>query len=153
MPKKALCWEDVKEGDEAPELVKEKVTRTDIVKYAGASGDFHPMHHDEIFAYRQGSDRGVFAHGMLSGAYLTHLLTDWLGDGSLKKLRLRFATRVWPGDRLTCKGTITSKYQENGENRVDCVCHVENQHGERVTVGAATAVLPAKSSPGQKASR
>ena len=146
MPKKTLCWEDVKEGDEAPVLVKDKVTRTDIIKYAGASGDFHPMHHDEIYAYRHGSDRGIFAMGMMSGGYLGHMLTDWLGDGTLRKFKLRFASRVWPGDVVTCKGTITRKYKESGENRVDCILSVENQHGEKVIVGAATAALPAKRS-------
>ena len=143
---KQLFWEDVKEGDESPVLVKDKVTRTDIVKYAGASGDFAKVHHDDIFAIRHGSDRGVFAMGMMSAGYLSHMLTDWLGDGNLKKFRVRFASRVWPGDVLTCKGIITRKYTENGENRVDCVLSVENQHGEKVIAGSATADLPSKRS-------
>lgn len=146
MEPRTLFWEDVNEGDQAPALVKDKVTRTDIIKYAGASGDFHPMHHDEIYAYRHGSDRGVFAMGMMSAGYLGHMLTDWLGVGNLRKFRVRFASRVWPGDVLTCSGTVTRKYQEGGENRIDCVLSVETQHGEKVIVGSATAALPAKRS-------
>lgn len=146
MERKLLFWEDVKEGQEATVLVKDKITRTDIVKYAGASGDFAKVHHDDVYAIRHGSDRGVFAMGMMSAGYLSHMVTDWLGDGNLRKFKVRFASRVWPGDVLTCKGTITRKYTENGESRVDCVLSVENQLGEKVIVGSATAALPSRRS-------
>lgn len=131
----------MKEGDQAPPFVREKITRTDIVRYAAASGDFNPIHHDELLAIRAGNDR-VFAMGMMTAGYLGHLVTDWLGVGNLRKFTVRFVNRVWPGDTLICRGAIIKKYSKNGENLVDCELWVENQRGEKNVVGAATAALP-----------
>ena len=134
-------FEEVEVGDQPQPTVIGPVTRTDFVKFAGASGDFNPNHHDEVHAIRSGYDR-VFAMGPLSGAYLSRLLTDWLGDGVLRHVALRFMAPLWPGDVLTCKGAITRKYEAGGEGLVDCEAFAENQGGQRVVEGKATAALP-----------
>ena len=144
MDRKHLFFEDVKEGSEMPQFRKEKLTRRDICLFAGASGDFSPNHTDDVFAHRVGHER-VFAHGRLSAGYLTHAVTDWLGDGHLRRFKVRFGDRVWPGDTLTCKGVVTKKYQEENEKRVDCDVWVENDRGDKVTIGWVTAALPSKS--------
>ncbi|MFC1926166.1 MaoC/PaaZ C-terminal domain-containing protein [Chloroflexota bacterium] len=145
IPKRTLYFEDLEVGNEAPVLVKDDICRTDIVRYAGASGDFSPIHHDEVIAKRSGNDR-VYAMGMMSAGYLGRMITDWLGDGTLRKLSFRFVERVWSGDRLICSGVVKHKYKEEAENRVDCDVWVENQHGESVIRGKAIAALPSMAS-------
>ncbi|MDI6753490.1 MAG: MaoC/PaaZ C-terminal domain-containing protein, partial [Thermodesulfobacteriota bacterium] len=86
MKKKVFYFEDVREGDEAPPVVVPNITRTHIVKYVGASGDFNPIHHDELYAIRGGNDR-VFAMGMMTAGFLSHMITDWVGDGKLRKYK------------------------------------------------------------------
>lgn len=131
-----------KEGLESPAMVVGPVTRTDFVRYAGASGDMNPNHHDELYAIRAGDDR-VFAMGMLQGGYLAHLLTDWLGDGVLRRYRYRFTARVYPGDVLTCRAKLTKVTRAGHETDVECDAWVENQAGQKVIVGSAAATLPA----------
>ncbi len=138
---RAPLFQQLNEGDEAPALTHEPVTMTDIVKYAGASGDFTPIHYDYEVAKRAGLDK-MFAMGGMSAGYLGHMVTDWLGDGTLKKFSYKFTDRVWVGDRLICRGTVVRKYANGDENRVDCDVWVENQRGEKVIVGKATAALP-----------
>ena len=87
-------------GDAPPPLVCGPLTRTQFVRYAGASHDFNPNHHDEVYAKASGN-KAVFGMGMLAGGYCARLLTDWFGDGALRGLRVRFASRFWPGDVLT----------------------------------------------------
>ncbi len=143
MEKKVLYFEEVREGDEAPPVVVEKITRTQIVKYAGASGDFNPIHHDELYAIRAGNDR-VFAMGMMTAGFLSHMVADWVGDGNLRKYRVRFATRIWPGDTVTCKGKITKKYTRDGKNYIEADVFAENQNSEKAIVGAIVAELPSR---------
>jgi acyl dehydratase len=84
------------------------LTRADIVRYAGASGDFNPIHIDDDYARSAGAP-GVFAMGMLPAGYLAHALSDWVGGPQwLRRFKVRFTTRVWPGDELVCSGTIVS---------------------------------------------
>jgi acyl dehydratase len=141
MPKKALYFEDISEGQEAIPLVMPSITRTQIVKYAGASGDFNPIHHDELYAIRAGNDR-VFAMGMMSAGFLSHMITDWVGDGNLRKYRVRFGRQVWPGDTITCKGRITRKYTEGGKNYMEAEVFAENQRAEKVITGTIMAEVP-----------
>ena len=115
MEKKILYFDDICEGDEAPPVVVANISRTHIVKYAGASGDFNPIHHDELYAIRGGNDR-VFAMGMMTAGFISHMITDWVGDGKLRRYKIRFGRQVWPGDTVTCKGKITRKYTEGGKN-------------------------------------
>ncbi|MBI5966547.1 MAG: MaoC family dehydratase N-terminal domain-containing protein [Deltaproteobacteria bacterium] len=143
MEKKVLYFEDVREGDEAPPLVVPNITRTQIVKYAGASGDFNPIHHDELYAIRAGNDR-IFAMGMMTAGFLSHMITDWVGGGNLRKYRVRFATRIWPSDTVTCKGKITMKYTEEGKNYIEADTFAENQRAEKAVMGTIVAELPSK---------
>jgi acyl dehydratase len=143
MEKKTLYFEEVREGDEAPPVVVANITRTQIVKYAGASGDFNPIHHDELYAIRAGNDR-VFAMGMMTAGFLSHMITDWVGDGNLRKYKVRFATRIWPGDTVTCKGKITKKCTQDGKNYIEADVFAENQNSEKAIVGAMVAELPSR---------
>jgi acyl dehydratase len=88
----------LKVGDKAPEL-KLTLTRTDLVKYAGASGDFNPMHHDEILA-KQAGQPSVFGHGMFSMGLIGTALTNFLGISSIKRFKVRFTKQTWPGEEL-----------------------------------------------------
>ena len=139
----AWTFEDVKEGTELPPFVVEKLTRTDLVRYAGASGDFNPIHHDEEFAKMAGNPT-VFGHGMLTAGFLAKCLTDAVGVESLRRYKVRFATRVWPGDRITCSGRVTKKYEEGGERRIDGEVTATRQTGETAIAGTFTAALPAR---------
>lgn len=83
------------------------VTRTDIVRYAGASGDFNPLHHDDEYA-RSAGFTGVFSMGMLQAGLLASYATDWLGASSIRRYHIRFAAQVWPGDMLEFGGLVTA---------------------------------------------
>jgi acyl dehydratase len=141
VPKKVLYFEDISEGQEATPLGMPPITRTQIVKYAGASGDFNPIHHDELYAIRAGNDR-VFAMGMMTAGFLSHMITDWVGDGKLRKYRVRFGRQVWPGDTITCKGRVTRKYTEGGTNYMEAEVFAENQRAEKVITGTIVAEVP-----------
>ena len=143
MSRKPPFHQDVNEGDELPTLVKGPIARTQLVKYAGASGDFNPMHHDEIFAQQAGMP-SVFAHGMLSMAFLGQVVTDWAGNEALKNLKVRFMAITWPGDVITCKGKITRKHEKENKNYAECDLWAENQKGEKTVAGTATVALPSK---------
>ena len=125
-------------GDAPPPLVCGPLTRTQFVRYAGASHDFNPNHHDEVYAKASGN-KAVFGMGMLAGAYCGRLITGWLGDGALKRLRIRFASRFWPGDVLTITARVTAKH--DAEGTVECEFACVNQAGEAVIRGDATAAL------------
>jgi acyl dehydratase len=135
------CFEDVKEGDAIPAFVVERLSRTDLVKYAGASGDFNPIHHDEEFA-RWAGNPTVFGHGMLTAGFVARCITDFVGAENLRRYKVRFATRVWPGDTITCQGRITRRYEEAGEGRIDGEVAATNQKGETAVAGTFTAALP-----------
>jgi acyl dehydratase len=93
------------------------ITRTQIVRFAGAGGDFNPMHHDEEFA-RSAGQPTVFAMGQLSAAMLARLAAEWLGAGELCSLSVRFAAKVWPGDVLVLRGMVASEEIVDNERRV-----------------------------------
>ncbi len=141
MQKEPLYYDDVTIGDEAPAYTVPRLTRTQIVCYAGASGDFNPIHHDEKFSIRSGNET-VFAHGMLSMGLMGKMLTDWLGDGHLRMFRVRFMNRVWPMDTVTYRAVVTDKSEENGEYLISADIYAENQHGVRTVEGAIRAALP-----------
>src|SRR5580692_10096306 len=142
MGEKKLSFEDVQVGDEAP-VIRHTLTRTDLVKYAGASGDFNPMHHDEVAAQKAGQP-SVFGHGMFSMGLLGTALTDYVGPGNLTHYKVRFSRQTWPGEELTTKIVVTGKRVEDGRNLVDLECSLANGDGEVKVVGEATAVLPGK---------
>jgi acyl dehydratase len=134
----------LKVGDVREMLLVENLTRTQIVQYAGASGDFNPIHHDEVFASKAAGYPSVFAHGMLSMGLTGRLLTDWLGDGVLKEFGVRFVKQVWPGDTLTAKGTVKRIELAGREGQVEIEIETRNQKGEPVVSGSAIATLPAR---------
>jgi acyl dehydratase len=144
MARKKLYFEDVKEGDELPAFTVENLTRTDFVKYAGSSGDFNPIHHDQTFAEASGNPT-VFAMGMLNAGILSRLVADYAGLENLRKYRVRFATRVWPGDSVTCKGKVTKKAVENNEKIIEGEIVALNQKGEVAIQGSFRAALPSRS--------
>jgi acyl dehydratase len=143
MARQKLYFEDVKEGDELPSFTVENLTRTDFVKYAGSSGDFNPIHHDQTFAEISGNPT-VFAMGMMNAGILSRLVSDYAGLENLRRYRVRFATRVWPGDSVTCKGKVTKKAVENGEKIIEGEIAALNQKGEVAIQGSFRAVLPAR---------
>ena len=130
------------EGSAIPPFVVESLTRTDLVRYAGASGDFNPIHHDETFARAAGNPT-VFGHGMLTAGFVGRCITDFVGAGNLRRYKVRFATRVWPGDTITCTGKVTRRYDEAGEGRIDGEVAATNQKGEVAVTGTFTAAVPA----------
>ena len=139
-----LYFEDVNEGDELRPFTVENLTRGDFVKYAGASGDFTPLHYDQTFVEAAGIPT-VFAMGMLNAGILSRLVADYAGLENLRKYKVRFATRVWPGDSVTCKGKVTKKAVENGEKIIEGEVAVLNQKGEVAIQGSFRAALPSRS--------
>jgi acyl dehydratase len=135
-------FSSIKVGDAPAPLSCGPLTRTQFVRYAGASHDFNPNHHDEVYAQANGN-KAVFGMGMLAGGFCARLLTDWLGDGTLRRLRIRFASRFWPGDVLTCTASVTAKHEADreGAGLIDCEFAAVNQAGEVIIRGDATAVL------------
>ena len=142
MAEQKVFFEDVNEGDEAP-VVAHELTRTDLVMYAGASGDFNPMHHDEVKAQEAGLP-SVFGHGMFSMGLLGKAITDYVGIGNLRTYKVRFTKQTWPGETLTTKIVVTDKRKEDGENLVDLEVSLANSSGEVKVAGEATAALPTK---------
>jgi peroxisomal enoyl-CoA hydratase 2 len=132
---KKLKFDSVKVGDEIPKFVVEGVTRPDFVRYAGASGDFVPLHYDQTFVEAAGIPT-VFAQGMYTAGLLSKALTDWCGLDNVRQFKVRFATRVWPGDVVTCTGKVTSKSEKNGEKIVEGELIVLNQKGEPAIRGS-----------------
>ncbi len=143
MERRVIFFEDVREGGEVPPFVVERLTRMDLVRYAGASGDFNPIHTDEEFA-RAAGNPSVFGHGMLTAAFVGKCVTDYVGSENLRRFKVRFATRVWPGDSITCKGKVTKKYEHNGEKRIDGEMLALNQKGEVAVSGTFSAALPTR---------
>jgi peroxisomal enoyl-CoA hydratase 2 len=134
----APAFEDLSVGDEAPPLVVEDISRTHFVRYAGASGDFNPMHHDDTIATSVGNP-SVFGHGMLTAGLMARVLTDWFGPTALRRFQMRFSKQVWPGETLTCTAKVTDLRQEGEDALVDLDCQVVNQDGEVKLTGSATA--------------
>ena len=132
-------FDQVKVGDDLPPYVNERVTRTDLVKYAGASGDYNPMHHDEPLAQKAGMP-SVFAHGMFSMGLLSNVLVNWAGAGSVKSFDVQFRAITWPEDRITCTGKVAGKREEAGQKLVDVELACETKPGMRTIVGRAVAL-------------
>src|SRR5580693_9184057 len=142
MGEKKLSFDDVTVGDEAP-VMSHKLTRTDLVKYAGASGDFNPMHHDEVAAQAAGMP-SVFGHGMFSMGLLGSALTDYVGIGNITRYAVRFARQTWPDEVLSSKIVVTGKREEGAKLLVDLAVTLANADGENKVIGEATAELPPK---------
>jgi len=152
--KKQLYYEDVEVGSEVIPLAKIATTEM-LVKWAGASGDFNPLHYEDTFAANQGVGSPI-VHGALKRAWLGHLMTDWIGEqGVLKRLSCQYRGMDYPrkmkdmgtpeeGETWWCKGTVTKKYVEDAQHIVECDIWVENGKGEKTTPGTATVILPSR---------
>jgi acyl dehydratase len=138
-----IYFDDVKVGDELPALVKGPIQQIQLTRYAGASGDFNPIHQDDEFAKAAGMG-GVFAHGMLSMGFVAQAVTDWAGAGSVRKIGVRFAALVRLKDKVTCRGRVVAASQKDGVNLVELDVWAENSKGEKVVTGKATVALPAR---------
>jgi acyl dehydratase len=138
---KTIYFEDVTEGDAGPALSHE-LTRTDLVMYAGASGDFNPMHTDEVKAKEAGLP-SVFGHGMFSAGLLGTALTNYIGVGNLRSYKVRFTKQTWPGETLTTRVVVAEKRPDTAE--VVLTCELVNQDGEAKIAGEAVAALPMRS--------
>jgi acyl dehydratase len=139
MSEQKLSYDTVQVGDEAP-VIAHTLTRTDLVKYAGASGDFNPMHHDEVAAKAAGQP-SVFGHGMFSMGLLGTALTDFVGIGNIRRYQVRFARQTWPDEVLSSKIVVTGKREDGGQKLIDLAVTLSNADGEDKLVGEATAVL------------
>ena len=138
MAEQALKFDEVNEGDEAP-VLSHKLTRTDLVKYAGASGDFNPMHTDEVSAQAVGLP-SVFGHGMFAMGMLGTAVTDYVGVGNLASFKVRFTKQTWPGEVLTTNVVVTAKRDEGGQKQIDLECEVANADGQVKVAGSAVAL-------------
>lgn len=136
----AAKWQDVKVGDALPTWEHAAVTRTDLVKYAGASGDYNPMHHDETLATKVGLP-SVFAHGMFSMGVLSNVLVAFGGPGSVERFDVQFRAITWPDDKVTCTGKVTGKREDGGKKLVDVELQCETKPGTKSIVGSATLAL------------
>ncbi len=137
----ALNASELKVGDTYEEEVCRNLSRTQIVQYAGASGDYNPLHSDEIFTTQIAGYPSVFAHGMLSMGMTGKMLTNYVGDGRLKSYGVRFTSQVFPGATLTATATITNIREENGEKIIDMDVSTKNEEGTEVVKGTASAVV------------
>ena len=137
MGERRLRYDDVQVGDRAP-AIDHKLSRTDLVMYAGASGDFNPMHHDELAAQAAGLP-SVFGHGMFSAGLLATAVTNYVGIGNLSSYRVRFTKQTWPGETLSTTIAVTEK---RPGNEIVLECALVNEHGEAKIQGEAVAVLP-----------
>ena len=135
----ALQSSDLNIGDTYSECLVEDLKRTQIVQYAGASGDYNPLHSDEIFTTKVAGYPTVFAHGMLTMGMTGRMLTNYVGDGRLTKYGVRFTNQVWPGDTLTATATVETV--ENDHLRL--AVETKNQEGKTVLSGYAEARVDA----------
>jgi len=130
---------DLKVGDSFRQRLVEDLKRTQIVQYAGASGDYNPLHTDEIFTTQVAGYPSVFAHGMLTMGMTGVMLTDHVGDGRLTKFGVRFTSQVWPGDTLDATATVVRLFDEDGAKRVELEVVTRNQNDVEVLRGYAEA--------------
>jgi acyl dehydratase len=126
-------------GDTHSEEIVNDLTRTQIVQYAGSSGDYNPLHTDDLFARDAAGYPGVFAHGMLTMGMTGKMLTNYVGDERLTEYGVRFTAQVWPGDTLTATAEVTGLRNEDGQDLVDLAITTVNQDGVTVLSGTATA--------------
>jgi acyl dehydratase len=129
----------LREGDEF-EVTVGPLTRTDFVRYAGASGDFHPLHHDDPYARKFGLP-GVFGMGMLHGGMLGVHLARWVGPDNIRSFAIRFTGQVWPGDELTLTGRVGGVVETDGLRLANLVLAVKRQTGDDAIRATATSVV------------
>lgn len=128
---------DLTPGAALPARTLPPQTRTDIVRYQGASGDFNPVHHDDEFAQRGGMP-GAFSVGMLQAGLLATYCTDLFGADTVRRFGVRFASQVWPGDILTCAGFVREVRVEGSARVVELALTISRTEGDVAVSGTAT---------------
>jgi acyl dehydratase len=136
-----LDFDSLQVGDTLPGFQTEPLSRLALALYCGASGDHNPIHVDIDFA-RAAGQPDVFAHGMLSMAYLGRLLTRWVPQQSLRQFGVRFVALTHVGDRVGCRGTVVEKFESDGERRVRLELSTVDADGRVKLSGDAVVALP-----------
>ena len=131
----ALSAKALNPGDEHSEVVADNLSRTQLVMYSGASGDYNPLHSDEPYTTEIAGYPSVFAHGMLTMGMTGRMLTNYVGDGRLTKYGVRFTSQVWPGDTLNSTATVV----DITDGIVNLSVETTNQDGALVLSGYAAA--------------
>jgi acyl dehydratase len=139
-----LYYEDVQVGDDIPKLVKSPVSHMQLVRYAGASGDFNPLHTDPKIGEMIGLG-GIITHGMLIMGFVGQMLSDYVGPTALRKFGVRFKGMTHLDDVITCSGTITEKHEVDGEGRITGKVQAVDQNGDVKVTGTFVAALPHRS--------
>ena len=134
-------WRQLQPGDVLAPLQLPPITRLDLALYCGASGDHNPIHVDTDFAHASGMP-DVFAHGMLSAAWLGRLLTNWVPQQHIRSLDLRFVAITHVGDRITCAGTVAEKFEQDGERLVRLRLTTTSDAGIQKLTGEALVAWP-----------
>lgn len=134
-------WEDLAEGVTHAERSLAPLTRTDFVRYQGASGDMNPVHHDETFA-RQAGYEAPLGVGMFHAGVMATWACDWLGPVNVRGFKVRWKAPVWPGDVLTIAGSVARRFEENGERRVEVAIACTTQAGSVAAQATAVFVCP-----------
>jgi len=148
----AVNYDDVEVGDKMPVYTSAPITRTHLVRYAGASGDFNPLHHDETFIKMIGMNN-VIAHGTLIMGIVGEAITSWIENKYLRKFNTRFLSMTEPVDLndmenttdraiIIVSGEIVKKFEENGEKRIQCDVIAQNALGSKKLSGFFIAALP-----------
>jgi acyl dehydratase len=130
-------------GDTYEDVLVKDLKRTQLVMYAGTSGDYNPLHSDDLYCREAAGYPGVFAHGMLTMGMTGRVVTDRFGAENVKKYGVRFTNQVWPGDDLIAKAVVDAIRQDGGETLVDMTITTTNQKGDVVLSGYATARVEA----------
>jgi acyl dehydratase len=138
-----LHYEDVAPGSEIPPLVK-RPTTDQLVRWQGVTGDVQRVHYDAEFARSIGWP-GPIVHGSLKLQFLVQMLADWIGeDGEIRRLSCRYRGMDLPGDVLTCRGRVLERFVADDRHCLECEIYVENEEGERTTVGTAVVAVPSR---------
>jgi acyl dehydratase len=135
-----LDYDTLNIGDALPPLELPPITRHALALYCGASGDHNPIHVDTDFAKSAGVP-DVFAHGMLSAAWLGRLLTNWVAQSAIRSLDVRFAAITHVGERITCSGRVLEKFEHEGKRLVKLQLATANQDGMTKLTGEALVAL------------
>ena len=149
-----INFDSIAVGDSMPSYTSKPITRAQLARYAGASGDFNPLHHDETFVSMFGMPR-VIAHGMLIMGMTSRAITEWIDNKCLKNFKVRFSGMTEPADltdlentkaraTITVTGTVVNKFVEGGENRIQCEIQAADALGGVKLTGSFIAALPSK---------
>jgi len=121
-------------GDSLPSLTKDPITKVQLVRYAGASGDFNPLHTDDSVA-QKGGLTGVIAQGILIMGFMGQAISGWVKTRDLKRFKVRFMGMTYPGDVITVKAVVKEKKESDEELFVICDTLAEDQNGKTKVSG------------------